>query len=329
MKTGVVGATGYTGSELVSLLNDHPSFDLELVTSRQHAGQPFASVYPRFQDVIDLTCREPDLDRIGECDLVFLAVPHGTSMELVPEIDRSTTKVVDLAGDYRLSDQDLFEETYGTDHADPENLSNAVYGLSEYNQDTIRGADLVANPGCYVTGFLLPMGPVLEEGLLESPLFVDAKSGISGAGRSPSDANTFMNVNDEVKPYKVGNHRHQAEMIFHVSGDPSVKFVPHVVSAERGIEVAIYGTPSSDGSASAVEDCLREVCKDHGMLRYRQDPVGIKAVANTPYCDISVKGDDEGVIIFSCLDNLLKGAASQAVQNANLMLDRPMNEGIV
>lgn len=328
MKTGVVGASGYTGSELVKLLDEHPTFECSLVTSRQHQGETLADLYPQLTDSVDLTFQSPDINELNQCDLLFLAVPHGTSMDIVPEIDRESTKIVDLAGDYRVNDAALFEQAYETKHTDLDNLSEAVYGLVEHNADQIKSASLVANPGCYVTSFLLPMIPLVDEGLVDPPLFVDSKSGISGAGRSPSETTTFMNVNNEVKPYNIGTHRHQTEMSFHLPGDTSLTFVPHVVSAERGIESAIYTQLSPEGRLSQARELIRGVCEDHEGLRYRETPVGMKAVAGTSYCDLSVLGDENRLVVISCLDNLRKGAASQAIQNANLMFDQSVNQGI-
>jgi N-acetyl-gamma-glutamyl-phosphate reductase len=329
VKTGVVGATGYTGSELVACLHDHPNFECTLATSRQHAGKSLSELYPRFEGTIDLTFEDPDPDHLNECDLLFLAVPHGTSMEWVPEIDRADTKVVDLAGDYRVPDPDRFQAAYGIEHTDPQGLSEAVYGLAEHNEGSIRGADFVANPGCYVTSVLLPLIPLVEKELVDPPVFVDSKSGISGAGRSPSETTMFMNVNDEVKPYSIGTHRHQTEMEAHLPRECPMTFVPHVVSADRGIESAIYTQPASDSAVREARDVIRGFCDEHEALRYREEPVGMKAVTGQSYCDMTVKGSEDGLVVVSCLDNLRKGAASQAIQNANLMFERPTNEGLL
>ncbi len=329
VSTGVVGATGYTGVELVEWLADHPTFDLQYLGSRTYAGESLSSVYPRMGGRYDYTCEEIQPDRWADLELLFTAVPHGQSMQWIGSIDRDHTRVVDLAADYRfVGDPRRFERVYDRSHEDPEGLNQAVYGLTEFNRSALSSATLVANPGCYATAVLLALTPLLERELLEFPVFVDAKSGISGACRSPSPANTYVNVSQEVKPYKVSGHRHQPEMLHHLPGDPVLRFVPHVVAADRGIEAALYAPLKSESTAERVEETLRSVCEQHEMLRLREQPAGIKAVARTPFCDITVAARPESVVVFSCLDNLLKGAATQAIQNANLMFGRPINEGL-
>lgn len=325
----VVGATGYAGAELVSLLDEHPRLELSYLTSRSFTGQSFASVYPRFQNEVELECEALEESRLSDYDVVFLALPHGVSQEIVPEIDLSGTRVVDLGADYRFPGPEQFSETYESTHSDPENLEHAVYGLAEFNAEQIKQASLIANPGCYATAALLPLTRLLRAELVEGPVYIDAKSGLSGAGRSPKPANTFVNCNEEIKPYKVGSHRHSPEIETHLP-DSSVSplFVPHVVPADRGIEAAVYLSRRPGTTASDLEDSLRNFAADCSLIRFREQPAGIKAVARTPYCDLAVTSRAEKVIVFSCLDNLLKGAASQALQNANLMFDYGMTLGL-
>ncbi len=320
-QAGVVGATGLAGAELVEILNRHPHIDLSYLASRSFAGQPFADIYPRFKNLVDLTCEPLEFDPISRLDLLFLAVPHTVSMEIVSKIDLSKTLVVDLAADYRLPTVELFESAYGVKHSDPDNLQSAVYGLVEHNFNQIKPAKLVANPGCYATAVLLPLISLLKADLIAGPVFVDAKSGLTGAGRKPLEATSFINCNQEIKPYKVAVHRHQPEIVAH-SSNPHLDllFVPHIIPADRGIEAAIYFKLNPSKSAADLQKTLRSLANSSKIIRYRDKPVGIKAVAKTPFCDISVVEDSGSVVVFSCLDNLLKGAASQAVQNANLML---------
>ena len=329
MKAGVIGASGYTGSELVRLLSKHPSFNCIQATSRRAAGESLASLYPRRTDELQITLEEPDLERLRRCDLIFLAVPHGTSMDWVPRLDDGQRTIVDLAGDYRISDVDQFETAYQIDHTDRDRLNEFVYGIPELYEEEIRSARFIANPGCYVTSVLLPMIPLVKQDWIEGPVFVDSKSGISGAGRDPSSTTTFMNVNNEIRPYKIGNHRHQTEMTHHLGRSLDLRFVPHIISAERGLESAIYAKLKGEITLKQVRNWVEDWADPQPLLRYRREPVGIKAVARTPFCDLSLTGDDDALIIISTLDNLLKGAASQALQNANLAFDLPMETGLV
>ncbi len=325
---GVVGATGYAGAEVVGILADHPRINPTYLTSRSFIGDRIDEVYPRFTGRIENRCEKLDLERLSELDVVFLAVPHGTSMDIIPFLHDKDVLVVDLAADYRFNSAGSFEEVYGMDHRDASHVEEAVYGLAEYNRERVAGAELVANPGCYATAALMGLYPLLNAGLIEEPVYIDAKSGITGAGRSPKPATTFVNCNEDIKPYKVGNHRHQPEIVEHLPAEvSSLKFVPHVIPADRGIEAALYFTHSGD--RKEVETCLKDEADNHELIRYRNQPAGIKAVAGSPYCDLAVQSDAAGTVVFSCLDNLQKGAASQAVQNANLMLDLDINTGLV
>lgn len=329
----VVGSTGYGGAELVGLLHKHPSFSPDYLTSRSYVGEPFSSVYPRFKGSVDQVCESLEPERLTDYDLVFFALPHGKSMEIINRINPSDTHLIDLAADYRLDDPDQFESVYDTPHRDPEGLAEAVFGLPEYFEDEIRDARIVACPGCYVTASLVPLVPLVREDLVQGPLFIDAKSGVSGAGRSPSEANTFVNCNDNIKPYKVARHRHAAEIEQCLTAegptDVGFSFVPHVNAMDHGIEAAIYFQVESSDQTDRVRDRLRSIAGDHELIRYFEEPAGVKPVVKTPYCDLSVTTDGDRVILFSVLDNLWKGAASQAVQNANLMFNRPVAEGLV
>lgn len=333
LSAAVVGATGYGGAELVNLLENHPVFSPDYLTSRSFVGEAFSSVYPRFQGRVDRTCEELNLDRLTDHDLAFFALPHGKSMEYVSELDLQETGVVDLAADYRLESPSFFEDVYDTEHLDPDGLERAVFGLPEYFSDSIAQSRMVACPGCYVTASLIPLYPIARSGLLDGSFFIDAKSGVSGAGRSPTESNTFVNCNDNIKPYKVARHRHAAEIRQCLegagNGEVEFSFVPHVNSMDHGIEAAIYLETESLDAAEEVRDLMKSTCENHDLLRFFNEPPGVKPVVKTPYCDLSVTMDESRVIVFSTLDNLWKGAASQAVQNANLMFDRPVTEGLL
>lgn len=332
ISVAVVGATGYGGAELVGLFSDHPVFSPDYLTSRSFAGEEFSSVYPRFAGSVDRVCEPLDLERLSEHDLAVFALPHGTSMTYVERLDLNETRVVDLAADYRLDEAADFESTYETEHVDEDGVDRAVYGLTEYFADEISGADLVACPGCYPTASLMPLYPLAEDDLLTDDFFIDAKSGVSGAGRTPSSANTYVNCNETIRPYSVASHRHSPEIEEKLEGAGSsarFSFVPHINAMDHGIEAAVYLTTGSEEEARTVEDRIRALASNHELLRYFEDPPGVKPVVKTPYCDLSVRVDGPRVAVFSTLDNLWKGAASQAVQNANLMFDRPHTEGLL
>ncbi len=329
-QAGVVGATGYTGAELVGILHDHPDLELSYLASQSHAGSSFSSVHPRFKSVVDKQCEPLDIQRISRLDIVFLAVPHTVSMGIVSRLDLAEVKVVDLAADYRLPAADLYESTYGVQHIDPKNLQRSVYGLVEHNRTAISDADLVANPGCYATAVLLPLVQLSKAGLISGSVFVDAKSGISGAGRKPSPASTFVSCNEDIRPYKIGVHRHQPEIAAHLPGEqPELLFVPHLIPVDRGIEAAIYFQLADAADFEAADRLFEQLDGASEFLRYRSQPAGLKSVVRTPYCDISLFRKGRNAVVFSLLDNLLKGAASQAVQNANLMLGLEESSGLL
>jgi len=253
-------------------------------------------------------------------------------MDYVSEIDLHETKVVDLAADYRLSSPEQFENVYDVQHSDPAGYDAAVYGLSEYFSEKISASNLVACPGCYPTSCLVPLYPLADEKLLPDPFYVDSKSGVSGAGRKPNSANTFVNCNETIRPYDVAQHRHAPEIgdVLEKTGSrPNYTFVPHINTMDHGIESAVYLTADSGESAREIRDCVRNRAHQHEFFRYFEEPPGVKPVVKTPYCDLSVTCDGPRVVVFCTLDNLWKGASSQAVQNANLMFDRPMSEGLL
>lgn len=324
----VVGATGYTGAELVHQLDVHPTFSPDYLTSQSFVGQSFSEVNPRFSNRVDLKCEKLNIDRLSDFNLVFLALPHGKSMELVPQIDTSKTMVVDLSADYRFDDYRKFEESYDRDHNDPQTNHQAAYGLTEFFQDSIQSADVVACPGCYSTAMLVPLLILQAEGLVHGSVMVDAKSGISGAGRKPKTTNTFVNCNEDIRPYKVAEHRHEPEVQQYLE-DGNVTFVPHVIPVDRGIEAALYLNLESEAKANRAVSILRSGCKDRRFFRYREEPAGIKATVRTPYCDISAKAQGASLMVFSCLDNLNKGAATQAIQNANCMTGLAPETGLL
>lgn len=335
ISVGIVGGTGYTGSELLRLLASHRQVSLTTITSRGEAGQAVADLFPHLRGWVDLTFSEPDVGRLGECDLVFFATPNGTAMRMAPDLLRRGAKVIDLAADFRLKDPAIWESWYQMPHACPELLGEAVYGLPEVNRTAIREARLVANPGCYPTAVTLGFLPLLERGWVDpSWLVADVKSGVSGAGRKASVGMLMAEVGESFKAYAVMGHRHQPEIIQNLS--PVVgrglrlTFVPHLLPMIRGIEATLYARLLEPGQdlQSAYE------------VRYREEPFidvlpmgshpDTRSVRGSNICRIAVaEPHDEGVVVVqSVIDNLVKGAAGQAVQNMNLMFGLDETEAL-
>jgi N-acetyl-gamma-glutamyl-phosphate reductase len=335
IRVGIVGGTGYTGSELLRLLVRHPEVTLAAVTSRAEAGLPVADLFPHLRGCIDLGFTEPNLDLLGECDLVFFATPNGTAMKMVPELLAGGARVIDLAADFRLRDAAVWERWYGMPHACPDLLSQAVYGLPELNRETIRGARLIANPGCYPTAVTLGFLPLLEAGLVDPGwLVADAKSGVSGAGRKASIGVLMAEVGESFKAYSVSGHRHLPEisqsLASLVDGEPQLTFVPHLIPMIRGIEATLYArrTESGQDLQSLYESrYFGEPFVD--MLPAGSHPE-TRAVRGSNSCRISV-AEPLGrgtVVVQSVIDNLVKGAAGQAVQNMNLMFGFDESTGL-
>ena len=338
ISVGIVGGTGYTGVELLRLLVSHPEVDLKMVTSRSEAGKPVAEIYPNLRGYTDVCFSEPDVKTLATCDLVFFATPNGTAMKLVPELLEQGVRVIDLAADFRLKDSADWEQWYGMKHACEDVLAKAVYGLPEINRDAVRNAEVVANPGCYPTAVGLGFLPLIENNLIDDQhLIADAKSGVSGAGRGANVAALLCEASESFKPYAVDGHRHLPEIRQTLSGiaghSVGLTFVPHLVPMIRGIEASLYAV-------------LKKTDVDlHALYveRYKNEPFvdilpkGVmpetRSVRGANVCRISVfqpQGSDT-VVVSSVIDNLVKGAAGQAIQNMNIMfqleetagLDRP------
>ncbi len=335
IRVGIVGGTGYTGAELLRLLARHPAVELDVITSRSEAGRAVAELFPNLRGHLDLAFSAPDPARLGACDCVFFATPNGTAMRMVPELLAAGSRVVDLAADFRLRDPELWARWYGEPHACPELLPEAVYGLPELNRETLRRARLVANPGCYPTAVTLGFLPLVEAGLVEGGLVADAKSGVSGAGRGARVSGLYAEVADNFHAYGVPGHRHLPEIrqtLAAVTGgeQPELVFVPHLVPMIRGIHATLYARVPS----RAVE------LQDLYEARYASEPwVDVmpagshpetRSVRGTNGCRIAVHRpqDGEQVVVLAVIDNLVKGAAGQAVQNMNLMFGRPEDEGL-
>ena len=323
-KVGVVGATGYTGLELVKMLVKHPAFELAYIANSE-GGTTINALHPSLNGVCEAEVHRADIDTMAAlCDLVFLALPHKTAMAYVKPLIAKGVKVVDLSADYRLP-QDVYEAFY-CPHVDSENLSHVVYGLPEMFREELKSAKLVANPGCFPTSAILGLLPFMKSRLENTPIIVDAKTGVSGAGKKLSDTTHFVNVNDNLFAYNPLMHRHAPEIANKLGVDfELVNFVPHLVPVTRGMISSIY-IQIQDGVDA--EKLLQEYYKDEPFVRISQKPVTMKDVAGTNFCDIYVKQKGNMLFIASAIDNLMRGASSQAVVNANLMMGLDETMGI-
>jgi N-acetyl-gamma-glutamyl-phosphate reductase len=326
IRVGIVGGTGYTGSELLRLLAGHPDVVVAAITSRNEAGVRVSELFPHLRGRVDLAFSEPEVSRLSECDLVFFATPNGTAMKSVPDLLSRGVRVVDLAADFRIKDRATWEHWYGMSHACPEFLAEAVYGLPEINRESIRSARLIANPGCYPTAVTLGFLPLLEQGLVDPAwLVADVKSGVSGAGRKASLGLLMAEVGESFKAYSASGHRHQPEIVQTLAAvtrtDLTLTFVPHLIPVIRGIEATLYARLAEPGRdlQSAFESRYREEAFVDVM------PPGshpeTRSVRGSNSCRLAVAEPlDAGIVVVqSVIDNLVKGAAGQAVQNMNLM----------
>ena len=337
IRVAVIGATGYAGAELVRILAGHPAVRLTLVTSRQYAGVPLADVFPAMTGRVDLVCQTftPEA-AVAAADVVFTALPHKLPMAIVPPLVEAGKRVIDLSADFRFRDPDQYEAAYQP-HTARQWCARAVYGLSEVYAEAIAGTVLVGNPGCYPTSVLLPLVPLLQAGLIETDgLVADAKSGVSGAGRSPSLTVHICEAGESFKPYKVAQHRHNPEMeaiLGEQAGRPvGLTFVPHLVPMSRGMQTTIYAVPGPGVDEAAVRDCLRDFYTGRPFVRIRRpgQVPDTRHVRGTNYCDIGLVLDrpHRRLILMSAIDNLVKGAAGQAVQNMNLMFGLAESDGL-
>ena len=328
LKVAVVGASGYTGVELLRILVGHPEIEICCVTSRQHEGLSINKVFPSLTGFCELVCETLDVDSISErADLVFTALPHKSAMEVVPGFLDAGCKVIDLSADYRLHDQAVYEQWYQT-HSSPELFAEAVYGLPELYAAKIRSARLVANPGCYPTSVVIGLAPLLEKKLIDpQSLIVDSKSGVSGAGRGVKLGSLFCEANEGFMAYGIASHRHtpeiEQELTKLADGDIRLSFTPHLLPVNRGILSTCYADLLADKSTEELIELYQQRYLDEDFVRIM--PGGqlpnIAYVRGTNFCDIGLVSDQHTgrVIVVTAIDNLVKGAAGQAVQNMNIM----------
>lgn len=326
IKTAIVGATGFTGSELIRILLQHPQFEITYITSESHKGSSYSLIHPAFKGRFEQKLLSVEDLSKHEVDLIFLALPHGVSMHYVQKFSQWKAKIVDLSGDYRLDSPTTYESWYNKAHSFPEAFDYAVYGLPELNRSLIQKADLVANPGCYPTAAILSLLPLADKGLLSnSNVFIDAKSGTTGAGIKPSDGNLFSNVNENFKAYKIAQHRHTIEieqLLLGVHSTNSIQFTPHLLPVDRGILSTAY-VHLGEVDQSTIDTIYESFYKDHPFVNIVDEAPSIKDVRGSNYCTICPIYDErtQNLIVVSVIDNLMKGAAGQAVQNANLMFE--------
>ncbi|MET4693229.1 N-acetyl-gamma-glutamyl-phosphate reductase [Endozoicomonas lisbonensis] len=335
MKIGIVGGTGYTGAELLRLLATHPEADVQVITSRSECGKAVSELYPGLRGVMDIPFTEPDNEVLSRCDLVFFATPNGIAMQSVPTLLDKGVKVIDLAADFRLSNPADWQQWYGVDHACPQLLDEAVYGLPEMNRDAIRQARLVANPGCYPTATQLGLLPLVQNDLVEGSVIVDAKSGVSGAGRGAKVASLMCEVSESFKAYGVAGHRHLPEIRQGLSRmsarfNGELVFVPHLTPMIRGIHATAYATVK-DHSVD-LQSLYEQTYENEPFVDVM--PAGslpeTRSVRACNQCRIAVYRPQGGdtVVILSVIDNLVKGAAGQAVQNMNIMFGLDEKTGL-
>jgi len=339
LHVGIVGASGYTGVELARILAGHPEIRLTVATSRQYAGLPLAEVFPNLRKRVDIRCENLTVNElIGRADFFFTAVPHKTAMDIVPQLLAAGKKVVDLSADYRIHDPAVYEAWY-QEHTSPQLLTSAAYGLPELYRHQIRTASLTANPGCYPTSVILALTPLLRGGLIDpSTLIIDSKSGTSGAGRAANVGTLFCEVADGFRPYKVGGtHRHIPEIEQELSiaaGQPvTVSFTPHLLPVSRGILSTMYASLTTAGNHTDLQALYETTYADEPFVRVLPagTPPATQHVRGSNCCDIALQPDPRTgrVIIMSAIDNIVKGASGQAVQNMNLMNGFPETTGLM
>jgi len=334
VNVGIVGGTGYTGVELLRLLANHAQVNLKVITSRSNAGIAVSELFPNLRGKVDLKFSEPSIQNYKQCDLVFFATPNAIAMHQVEELLEAGIRVIDLAADFRIKDLSVWEKWYGTSHVSPQSVEKAVYGLPEMNRESIKQARLVANPGCYVTAVTLGLLPLLRHGLIKpATIIADCKSGVSGAGRSASLGTAMCEVSESVKAYAVSGHRHYPEIkqnLRQLDAQADLVFIPHLMPMIRGIHATLYTDVIAD--VSQVQSVFEAYYADEPFVDVM--PAGshpeTRSVKGANDCRIAVHylPESKKLIVLSVIDNLVKGAAGQAIQNMNLMMSLDENAGL-
>lgn len=322
IKATVIGGSGYVGGELIRLLTFHPEVSLIAVTSKSHTGEKISNVHKNLFNIVEQEFQKEDIATIAkECDVIFFALPHGEAMTKIKAIDFTKTKVIDLGADFRLTNSRIFEKAYGLKHTMPKLLPSAVYGLSEWNNEEIRKAKLVACPGCFPTGAMLALLPLAKQDLIVNSVIIDSKTGSSGSGVKPSEKTHHPERAEDISAYNVFNHRHQWEIIQELTKfipDVDVVFTAHSIPIVRGIFTTAYIILKKKVSEQYIKNIYKSAYQDKPFIRLVES-AHCSVVAGTNYCDIAIHVKDNKIIVTSAIDNLVKGAAGQAVQNMNIM----------
>jgi len=347
INVGIVGATGYAGEELIEILLKHPNARITNISAKIDAPKAISDIFPKFKGKINLICKEPDVKEIAaNCDLVFLALPHTVSMEIAPKLLKAGKQVIDLSADYRLKNTKIYEKFYHAKHKDKLHLAESVYGLPELYRAKIKTAKLIANPGCYPTVSILALAPLVAIDKIDlGSIIIDAKSGVTGAGRKIAESFLFSEINEDFKAYKVNVHQHSPEInqeLSKLAGRKiNVTFVPHLLPINRGILATVYAKkghkvtrsvrkPPRRGQGHKLIELYKKFYKTEPFVRIKEEGnfPRIKDVVMTNFCDIGIKDDGDKIIIVAAIDNLLKGASGQAVQNMNIMHGFPENTAL-
>ncbi|MCK4777006.1 MAG: N-acetyl-gamma-glutamyl-phosphate reductase [Actinomycetia bacterium] len=335
IKVGIIGGSGYTGSELIKILLKHPHVDITYISANKYAGENISNLFPQFEGIIDYTFKKFNMDEaIKSADFFFTALPHGVGIEIVSGLVNAGKKVIDLSADFRLDDKKTYEDWYKKEHPGFDLIEKTVYGLSEIYKEKIQKAFLVANPGCYSTAILLGLFPLLKNKLIEKQIIVDAKSGISGAGRKVAQEYIYTKVNENFKAYSSFNHRHQPEIEQEINkfGKENIDFyfIPHLLPVDRGIMATIYSDLKDGVGYEEIETVYKTEYGKSQFVKILPNEPDIKSVRGSNYCHLSfnLSSDKKKIAVFSAIDNLVKGASGQAVQNMNIMLGMEENIGL-
>lgn len=338
IKVGIIGSTGYAGVELVRLIMQHKEAEVVWFGSRSYVDQDYASVFRNMFEIVDAKCMEDNMEQLADAvDVIFTATPQGLCSSLVNEDILNKVKIIDLSADFRIKDVNVYEKWYKIEHKSPQFIDEAVYGLCEINREKTKGARLVANPGCYTTCSILSIYPMVKEGLIDpKSIIIDAKSGTSGAGRGAKVPNLFCEVNENIKAYGVATHRHTPEIeeqLGYAAGEEVlINFTPHLVPMQRGILVTAYANLKKEVTYEEIKAVYDKYYKDEYFIRVlnKDETPETRWVEGSNFVDVNFKIDERTgrIIMMGALDNLVKGAAGQAVQNMNIIFGLPENEGL-
>lgn len=331
IKAAIVGVTGYVGQELFRILSSHPNVEISHITSVSYKGKSLSEIYENFMKVTDLECSDADIEKIAdEADVMFIALPHGLASKQINQSILDKCKVIDLGADFRLKDKAVYEKWYEVEHESAELLEKAVYGLCELHREEIKGASLIANPGCYTTCSILSLAPLLKEGLIDAnSIIIDAKSGVTGAGRALNLGTAYCEVNESTKAYKIASHRHtpeiEQELSLAAGKEITLSFTPHLIPMNRGILATIYAKIKPNVTYTQVKAAYEKYYSNEYFIRIKDSEVfpETKWVKGSNFVDIGFKIDERtnNIIVIGAIDNLIKGAAGQAVQNMNILFN--------